>query len=53
MAAKMAYENELVISSIVKNHWHMEFLGFYNCWNGKNKLLVARCIHGLSRIMHA
>ncbi|XP_037455587.1 uncharacterized protein LOC119325971 isoform X1 [Triticum dicoccoides] len=34
MAAKLAYENELVISSVVKNHWHMEFLGFYNCWNG-------------------
>uniref|UniRef100_A0ACD5ZJK1 Uncharacterized protein n=2 Tax=Avena sativa TaxID=4498 RepID=A0ACD5ZJK1_AVESA len=33
MAAKMAYENELVISSVVRNHWHMEFLGFYNCWN--------------------
>ncbi|VAI61482.1 unnamed protein product [Triticum turgidum subsp. durum] len=33
MAAKLAYENELVISSVVKNHWHMEFLGFYNCWN--------------------
>ncbi|KAF7080682.1 LOW QUALITY PROTEIN: hypothetical protein CFC21_084717 [Triticum aestivum] len=33
MAAKLAYENELVISSVVQNHWHMEFLGFYNCWN--------------------
>uniref|UniRef100_R7WC73 Uncharacterized protein n=1 Tax=Aegilops tauschii TaxID=37682 RepID=R7WC73_AEGTA len=33
MAAKLSYENELVISSVVQNHWHMEFLGFYNCWN--------------------
>jgi hypothetical protein len=51
MAAKMSYENELVISRVVKNHWHMEFLGFYNCWNGKNSLSVAcRCEHGVSRL---
>ncbi|XP_042425807.1 triacylglycerol lipase OBL1-like isoform X1 [Zingiber officinale] len=37
MAAKLAYENELCIKSIVKNNWKMEFLEFYNCWNDYEK----------------
>ncbi|KAJ4841536.1 hypothetical protein Tsubulata_001740 [Turnera subulata] len=34
MAAKLAYENEAFISSIIRDHWKMEFKGFYNFWNG-------------------
>ncbi|URE43537.1 Lipase (class 3) [Musa troglodytarum] len=37
MAAKLAYENESCIQRIVRYHWNMEFLGFYNCWNDYQK----------------
>ncbi|XP_078446985.1 triacylglycerol lipase OBL1-like [Wolffia australiana] len=33
MASKLAYENEAVIRRTVTDVWHMEFIGFYNCWN--------------------
>ncbi|KAK4434422.1 Lipase [Sesamum alatum] len=33
MAAKSSYENEAFVRNIVTNHWHMEFVGFYDFWN--------------------
>ncbi|ONK67229.1 uncharacterized protein A4U43_C06F17980 [Asparagus officinalis] len=33
MVAKLAYENESHVRKVVKEHWKMEFLSFFNCWN--------------------
>ncbi|KAL9385941.1 hypothetical protein Peur_022951 [Populus x canadensis] len=33
MAAKLAYENGAFVESIVKDHWNMKFLGFFDFWN--------------------
>ncbi|XP_015884351.3 triacylglycerol lipase OBL1 [Ziziphus jujuba] len=34
MASKLSYENQTFIENVVQNHWKMQFLGFYNFWNG-------------------
>ncbi|ESQ30942.1 hypothetical protein EUTSA_v10011443mg [Eutrema salsugineum] len=33
MASKIAYENKSFISSVVKNTWKMDFVGFYDFYN--------------------
>ncbi|KAM7279233.1 hypothetical protein ACFE04_006367 [Oxalis oulophora] len=33
MAAKLAFENKAFIQNVVQNHWEMEFLDFFDCWN--------------------
>ncbi|KAF3503136.1 hypothetical protein F2Q69_00041465 [Brassica cretica] len=34
MASKLSYENINFVSSVLHNHWKMDLLGFYSCWNG-------------------
>ncbi|KAI4327449.1 hypothetical protein L6164_019909 [Bauhinia variegata] len=33
MASKVSYENVAYIETTVKDHWKMEYLGFYDFWN--------------------
>ncbi|TKY70578.1 Lipase protein [Spatholobus suberectus] len=33
MASKASYENAAYLKALIKNHWKMEFVGFYDCWN--------------------
>ncbi|CDY69544.1 BnaAnng30760D, partial [Brassica napus] len=37
MASKLSYENTNFVSSVLHNHWKMDLLGFYSCWNGYQK----------------
>ncbi|CAH8297754.1 unnamed protein product [Eruca vesicaria subsp. sativa] len=37
MASKLSYENTNFVSSVLHNHWKMDLLGFYNCWNDYQK----------------
>ncbi|CAN8287600.1 unnamed protein product [Cochlearia groenlandica] len=37
MASKLSYENINFVKSVLLNHWKMELLGFYSCWNGYQK----------------
>lgn len=35
MASKLAYENEAFIRDVVTRRWRMDFVKYYDCWNGK------------------
>uniref|UniRef100_A0A1J3IGZ6 Lipase n=1 Tax=Noccaea caerulescens TaxID=107243 RepID=A0A1J3IGZ6_NOCCA len=37
MASKLSYENINFVSYVLHNHWKMDLLGFYSCWNGYQK----------------
>ncbi|KAL1206388.1 Triacylglycerol lipase OBL1 [Cardamine amara subsp. amara] len=37
MASKLSYENIKFVTSVLHNHWKMDLLGFYSCWNGYQK----------------
>nr|XP_019701463.1 uncharacterized protein LOC105060914 isoform X2 [Elaeis guineensis] len=42
MAAKLSYENETRIKNIVRDHWNMEFVEFYNCWNDEQEAFTTQ-----------
>ncbi|XVF74210.1 hypothetical protein PTKIN_Ptkin13bG0092200 [Pterospermum kingtungense] len=37
MASKLAYENAEVVRNVVVHHWRMHLVGFYNCWDDRQK----------------
>ncbi|XP_021886818.1 uncharacterized protein LOC110806317 [Carica papaya] len=39
MSSKLAYENAKVVENVVRLHWKMHFVDFYNCWNDFQKEL--------------
>ncbi|XP_068641278.1 triacylglycerol lipase OBL1-like [Aristolochia californica] len=39
MAAKLAYENEAFTKQTVNEHWKMEFIEFYDCWDDYQEAL--------------
>ena len=40
MAAKLAYENPAFVERVVNKIWNMNFVKFFNCWNGTNQLVI-------------
>lgn len=38
MASKLAYENPAVVQRVVTTVWKMNFVKFYECWNGMRRL---------------
>ncbi|XP_010552519.1 PREDICTED: uncharacterized protein LOC104822855 [Tarenaya hassleriana] len=44
MASKLSYENQDFVKSVLHDHWKMDFLGFYSCWNGYQKLKSTEAI---------
>ncbi|XP_026396879.1 uncharacterized protein LOC113291573 [Papaver somniferum] len=39
---KLTYENAAFVEATVKDHWKMEFLGFYNYWNEYQKMATTQ-----------
>jgi hypothetical protein len=40
MAAKLSYENPAFVERVVNKIWNMNFVKFFNCWNGTNQLVI-------------
>lgn len=44
MVVKLVYENLVVVKWVVKDIWMMNFVKFYECWNGEYNFV---CVLGL------
>ncbi|KAI4316694.1 hypothetical protein L6164_024649 [Bauhinia variegata] len=44
MATKLSYENAAFAQNTVKNHWNMDFLGFFSFWNDFEEVASTRAI---------
>ncbi|CAI9757914.1 unnamed protein product [Fraxinus pennsylvanica] len=44
MASKLSYENKAFIQNVIRDHWQMKFLEFYDFWNDYEEMNTTKAI---------